>query len=56
MVLLTGELPWYPVDDIVKRTPCTLMVPNGRMMSKKKEVARGVALCQDGHDVDQLRI
>jgi hypothetical protein len=40
---LTGGLPRYPVDDIVKRMPCTLVVPYGRM-SKKKTVGRGVAL------------
>jgi hypothetical protein len=43
MMPLTGGLPRYPVDDIVKRTPYTLMVPYGRM-SKKKTVGRGVAL------------
>jgi hypothetical protein len=44
MVPLTGGLPRYPVDDIMKQTPCTLMMPYGKTMSKKKEVARGVAL------------
>jgi hypothetical protein len=43
MMPLTGGLPRYPVDDIVKRMPCTLVVPYGRM-SKKKTVGRGVAL------------
>ena len=43
MVPLTRGLPRYLVDDIVKETTCTLLVPFGRS-SRKKEVGRGVAM------------
>jgi hypothetical protein len=42
MVPPTRGLPGYPVDDIVELTPCTLVVPYGRM-SKKNTMATGVA-------------
>ena len=43
MVLRTGQLPRYPVEDIIQPTTCTLQVPFGRA-SRKKEVAQGLAL------------
>jgi hypothetical protein len=43
MVLGTGQLPRYLVDDIMEPTTCTLQVPFGRAQRKKK-VAQGVAL------------
>jgi hypothetical protein len=35
--------PRYPIDDIVKKTACTLLVPYDRG-SRKKEVGTGVAI------------
>ena len=43
MVLRTGQLPRYPVDDIIQPTTCTLQVPFGRAQ-RKKDMATGVAL------------
>jgi hypothetical protein len=48
MVPSTGGVPRYLVDDIVKRTPYTLMVPFG-MAQRKKEVASGIALLSTYH-------
>jgi hypothetical protein len=35
---------WYPVNDIMGDTPCQLHIPLGRVGSKTKEVAIGVAM------------
>ena len=43
MVPSTGQLPRYPVNDIMEPTTCTLQVPFGRTQ-RKKDVATGVAL------------
>ena len=43
MVPQTGQLPRYPVDNIIEPTSCTLQVPFGRAQ-RKKDVATGVAL------------
>ena len=43
MVPGIGQLPRYPVDDIMEPMTCTLQVPFGRAQ-RKKDVATGVAL------------
>jgi hypothetical protein len=43
MVPPTGGLTKYPVDDIVKPTPCQLTVPYGRLSRRQMKVATGVA-------------
>jgi hypothetical protein len=44
MVPRTGQLPKYPVDNIIEPMSCTLQVPVGRALPRKKDVATGVAL------------
>jgi hypothetical protein len=35
---------WYPMDDIMVDMPCCLHIPPGRVGTKTKEVAIGVAV------------
>jgi hypothetical protein len=49
MVPSSGGLPRYLVDNIMKPTPCTLVVPYGRMSRRQMTVGVGLVLpgCMD---------